>query len=174
MLGRLTHRVSRMPCVSEGSGSASTGIWVIWMRLLRTATPVRASTRSLCAALNRMTRRTMSAATAAACDRRAQAGFRVEQEIRGDDHPLAGGEAPPYLVSAGQAGAQRDLARLVVPVTLVDENQRALAGRDDRGLRHGERGRRGALQRHVDEHVRLHHAAGVGDVDARFALAVVE
>src|SRR5204863_1727389 len=113
-----------------------------------------------------MMRRTMSVAPGGSSDGGAQAGFGIEQEVGGDDHAVARFEAAPDLVTAGGTRPERDFARLVLAVPLVEKHESALAGGDDGALGDGQGGGGSALDEDVREHVRLQEAPRVVHLDA--------
>src|SRR5215470_7575172 len=141
-----------MTWVSERSGMASSGTCRTHQTAPPIATRVRSSTRNRFRALSSMTRSIMSVGVRRRRrprergQRRAEAGLRVDEEVRRGHHRVAVREAGAHLVVALGLAAELDGAWLELALALDDEHDPMLAG-----VEHGALGyRQHATERHLD------------------------
>src|SRR5918911_448091 len=101
-----------MTCVSERSGSASSGMFLIVQKERPRTTRTAAVTRYRFSAEKRMTRLIMGLLASHGRERGAQARLRVDEEVGARDHLLAGAQPGDGLDELGVGGADPHLARL--------------------------------------------------------------
>src|SRR5512133_3337169 len=110
-----------MTCVSERSGSASSGMRRIVQIDSASTAPTAAMTRYLFSAEKRMTRLITSLPPHSG-QRRAQPGLGVDEEVGAGHHLLAGREPRHDLHRVPPGGAEPHLARLELPLPHRDED----------------------------------------------------
>ncbi len=178
-----------MTCVSERSGSASTGV--------RTAERTPAATRNAVAmrTRNRLTtdQRMRAAITwhlpgmrrggsrrrrsrgrlrhRHVAEHGTQASLRVDEELAAGDHLVAFVQALDDLQRVAQVGAEHHLARLEAAVVLADDGHRAGPGADDRLRGHHQARQRRAGDLQAQQHPGHEPAALVVDLEARLQRA---
>src|SRR4249919_3223660 len=124
-----------MTCVSVRSGIASSGVRLNACRPKPTPTRTPAIVIARLRAHHPMTRSIIARLPLAR--RGAQPALGGDEEVAGHDHALAGGDAAEHLVVAAGARAEPDLTRREPAVAEIHEHEPALAGRQNRALRHG-------------------------------------
>src|SRR5262245_24896982 len=124
-----------MTCVSERSGTASSGVRRSAAIPRPRAAIVPATVKTLWRA-ERATRRSITTFSSPPLRRRSQRALGADEEVSRGHHVVAVAEPAHHLVVTAGADSELDFARREAPVAQVHEHDVALAGRQDRALRH--------------------------------------